>query len=278
MFYTIASKIPYISNVKPNNKFLTIFILGSLLYIFLHYYLYSKSRGQFPDKIKGYLYYIMGIDLIIAYVISKYFSNSTDLESDQTDTNNSDNNIVTHKKGNMNYTGSEREQINRNINNINDINDYKKSRMIQNQRMHNDQEQYYTRQHHQYRNYNNYNDREREREREKEREREREKETNNNYNNKNQINQNDEEKSNQSPFMNQDDIRKEEEEKEKERKKQKLSKSKSEEESEKQESSQKQESQINNQNQSKKIKKSKPVIEDTDADIPIYKKTESDEE
>lgn len=74
MFYTIASKIPFISGGK--NGFLTIFILGSLAYVILHYYLWSSPQLDIVDKMKSYMYYLIFIDLAIAYFLSRgYVSN-----------------------------------------------------------------------------------------------------------------------------------------------------------------------------------------------------------
>lgn len=79
MFYTIVSKIPFI---QGKNNFLIIFILGSLAYIFLHYYLWSKQQPDFLDKGKSYLYYLMFIDLAIAYFLSRTSVNEKDSEKD----------------------------------------------------------------------------------------------------------------------------------------------------------------------------------------------------
>ena len=77
MFYIIASKIPYVSTMK-SNQLLIIFILGSIAYILLHYYLYSRENIEFVENIKGYIYYIMTIDLAVAYFLSIMFKVDTD--------------------------------------------------------------------------------------------------------------------------------------------------------------------------------------------------------
>jgi hypothetical protein len=71
MFYTIVSRIPFILNDKSNSKLLKIFILGSVLYILLHYWLNRNSRGSLIDKYKGYLYYIMMVDFTVSYFLLK---------------------------------------------------------------------------------------------------------------------------------------------------------------------------------------------------------------
>lgn len=78
MFYTLASKIPLIPSGK--NHFLIVFVLGSLAYIALNYYLYSGQAPEFVDKFKTYVYYLMAVDLAIAYFLSKGTNNC---ESDE---------------------------------------------------------------------------------------------------------------------------------------------------------------------------------------------------
>jgi len=71
MFYTLVSKIPLISGDRSNKKFFKIFIFGSIAYILLHYYLYSGEKFAFLEKLKSYLYYVMAVDLALAYYLSK---------------------------------------------------------------------------------------------------------------------------------------------------------------------------------------------------------------
>jgi hypothetical protein len=68
MFYTITSKIPFISE---KNNLLLIFIIGSIAYILLHYYLWSSQQLLIVNKLRPYLYYILLIDLSIAYYLLK---------------------------------------------------------------------------------------------------------------------------------------------------------------------------------------------------------------
>lgn len=76
MFYTLISKLPIFSN-NSNRKFLKVFILGSVLYVLLHYWLYSDVRFEFLEKLKGYIYYVMLVDMCVAW----WFSRPT-IESD----------------------------------------------------------------------------------------------------------------------------------------------------------------------------------------------------
>lgn len=72
MFYTLVTKMLVTKNKR--NSFLKIFIIGSIAYILLHHYFYSVSRGELADKIKKYIYYLMMIDLAIAFLLYKWFS------------------------------------------------------------------------------------------------------------------------------------------------------------------------------------------------------------
>jgi hypothetical protein len=69
MFYTLASKIPFIQSDKSKRKILKIFIIGSVLYILLHYYLHSVPASGVIDTIKQYLYYIMPADFVLSYFL-----------------------------------------------------------------------------------------------------------------------------------------------------------------------------------------------------------------
>jgi hypothetical protein len=103
MFYTLASRIPLISNSKSDGKFLKIFIIGSLAYILLHYYLYSGERWFLFEKLKTYLYYVMTIDLAIAYFLSKWNTPQED-DSDDEEKQNEDS-----------YSRNQRLEIERNL-------------------------------------------------------------------------------------------------------------------------------------------------------------------
>lgn len=81
MFYTLISKLPIISN-KSNRKFLKVFILGSVLYLLLHYWLYLDARAEFIEKLKGYIYYVMAVDLCVGW----WFSRVSEEDNDDADT------------------------------------------------------------------------------------------------------------------------------------------------------------------------------------------------
>jgi hypothetical protein len=83
MFYTLASRIPLISNSSSDGKFFKIFLVGSLIYILLHYYLYSAERWFVLEKLKTYLYYVMAIDLAVAYFLSKWNAPEDDTDEEK---------------------------------------------------------------------------------------------------------------------------------------------------------------------------------------------------
>ncbi len=96
MFYSIAAKTSIISGKKKS--LLKIFIFGSVAYVLLHYFMFDKSVGEFVDKIKSYIYYLMAIDFIVALGIYKWFSNAEVEEKPQTK-----------------YTNEEKEEIQRDL-------------------------------------------------------------------------------------------------------------------------------------------------------------------
>lgn len=73
MFYTLASKLVIKGGGKRN--FLYVFLVGSVLYVAVHWYLHmEQKRSGFINKIKQYLYYAMAIDLAVAYVLTVMLS------------------------------------------------------------------------------------------------------------------------------------------------------------------------------------------------------------
>lgn len=79
MFYTLISQTPFINNDISSKKILKLFLIGSILYILLHYYLFSAPRG-FLDKYKRYIYYVMAIDFVTAFILTSIFGNSAEKE------------------------------------------------------------------------------------------------------------------------------------------------------------------------------------------------------
>jgi hypothetical protein len=77
MFYTIASRLSIIGGDKTIKNFFKVFIVGSMLYVYTHYYLFSAERMLFLEKIKQYIYYVLILDLLITYFLMKW-NTSTD--------------------------------------------------------------------------------------------------------------------------------------------------------------------------------------------------------
>ena len=72
MFYIISSRIPIISSDKTNRKYFKLFVSGAIFYVLLHYYLNKELRNGMIEKVRKYIYYIMGVDFAIACVLLKY--------------------------------------------------------------------------------------------------------------------------------------------------------------------------------------------------------------
>lgn len=83
MFYFIVSRIPMISNVDEG-KFLRIFIIGTICYVILHAFLYSKYNENisFITNYRSYLYYLWAADIVLTGILVKFFgSNNTSDEN-----------------------------------------------------------------------------------------------------------------------------------------------------------------------------------------------------
>lgn len=70
MFYTIISNLPFIKSDTGSRKILKIFIIGSILYALLHYFLFQQEQIFILEQFKKYLYYMIAIDFGIAAFIS----------------------------------------------------------------------------------------------------------------------------------------------------------------------------------------------------------------
>lgn len=72
MFYIISTRLPLVYSDTTNRKFLKIFILGSILYVCIHYYLHLEARNGFMDTLKSKLLMIMAGDFLIACALAKF--------------------------------------------------------------------------------------------------------------------------------------------------------------------------------------------------------------
>jgi len=92
MFYTITSRLPFVQSDSSPRKLFKIFLIGSICYIILHYYLYTKTEGAILLKLRQYIYYIMAGDFAIAYLLGKLWKSSNKYNK-----NNDDNNDIDEK-------------------------------------------------------------------------------------------------------------------------------------------------------------------------------------
>lgn len=95
MFYLIASKFPIIARDTSKYKFLKILVIGSLCYIVVHAFLFSKQSDQFEliKQYRSYLYYLIGLDLLATYLMNRPQNNEQikDNEENEDNENNEDN-------------------------------------------------------------------------------------------------------------------------------------------------------------------------------------------
>ena len=96
MFYIIASRLPMVYSDPKNTRYLKLFVIGSILYLFIHYYLFLESRAFLLELLKGKFYYIMAGDLLIACILTKFLSPRIKVEEDDED--ESKNEIPTEDK------------------------------------------------------------------------------------------------------------------------------------------------------------------------------------
>lgn len=74
MIYTIISRLPFIANDNSGNKILKIFVIGSVLYIILNYYVQIQTNdNNIINTLKQWFYYAMAADFAIAYISSYLF-------------------------------------------------------------------------------------------------------------------------------------------------------------------------------------------------------------
>lgn len=66
MFYTLVSRTA-ITKINTPRDYFYIFLLGSLGYVILHWFLHMEQRDGIVEKVKEYLYYAMVIDIITAF-------------------------------------------------------------------------------------------------------------------------------------------------------------------------------------------------------------------
>jgi hypothetical protein len=77
MFYTLSSRSSLITGDSSSRKYFRIFLVGTVMYILLHYYLHTKELGFITEKLQHYLYYIMASDYLIACAWVRFGSSDT---------------------------------------------------------------------------------------------------------------------------------------------------------------------------------------------------------
>jgi len=77
MFYTLVSRT-VITKITTPRDYLYIFLIGSVGYVILHWYLYMEKREGIVEKVREYLYYAMVIDAITAYALMILYPAKTD--------------------------------------------------------------------------------------------------------------------------------------------------------------------------------------------------------
>jgi type IV secretory pathway VirB10-like protein len=84
MFYTLVSR-SIITKINTPRDYFYIFLLGSVGYVILHWYLHMEKRDGIIEKVREYLYYAMVIDIITAYVWMVLSPVKTDKKEDSND-------------------------------------------------------------------------------------------------------------------------------------------------------------------------------------------------
>jgi hypothetical protein len=90
MFYTIISRIPQVYNNNNKNKLAYIFIIGSVVYVILHYYLFTINNNLTIDKLKMYIYYAILFDFIC--LLTMFYFKKNNISNDNNNNNDDDNN------------------------------------------------------------------------------------------------------------------------------------------------------------------------------------------
>jgi hypothetical protein len=108
MFFTIISKLPALVS-DDNKKLLKIFIIGTVLYLLCHYYLFSGERSTILNNVKKYFYHVMAVDFVVAYLVITLLSPKKDDDETKDNTDVKDSEDEHDKK----YSKEERDEIDR---------------------------------------------------------------------------------------------------------------------------------------------------------------------
>lgn len=97
MFYTLVSKT-LITNISSPKDYLYIFIIGSIGYIALHWYLHMDEKEGIFEKIKENLYYAMVVDMIVACVMVTMYPTKKNDKNKIDQDKPTENNSITNEK------------------------------------------------------------------------------------------------------------------------------------------------------------------------------------
>ena len=86
MFYTLVSR-SIITKINTSRDYLYIFLIGSVGYVILHWYLYKEKQEGLAEKIREYLYYTMVFDALITYVLMIMYPVKSEKPIENTDEN-----------------------------------------------------------------------------------------------------------------------------------------------------------------------------------------------
>ena len=59
MFYILDSRLPMVYSDPKKTKYLKLFVIGSILYLFVHYYLFLDTRVFLFELLKGKFYFFL---------------------------------------------------------------------------------------------------------------------------------------------------------------------------------------------------------------------------
>jgi predicted histidine transporter YuiF (NhaC family) len=88
MFFNIANRLSRMKSVPKKSYLFIMFVIGAILYVGLHHYLFSgNNKFELINKYKSYIYFIMIVDFLIAIYIAstKQYENINNEENNEED-------------------------------------------------------------------------------------------------------------------------------------------------------------------------------------------------
>lgn len=108
MFFTLVSRT-VITQIRTPRDYLYIFLIGSVGYVALHWYLHMEKREGIVEKIREYLYYTMVIDIITAFALSMVYPPKPEIEASEEESNETNKNENNNNK--EEYTEEQKRAI-----------------------------------------------------------------------------------------------------------------------------------------------------------------------